>query len=228
MAFWGSFAAKLARHYRVIRFDARHAGASSFEGTFTLADVAGDAAALLEHLGIAPVLVVGHAWGGRVAQVFARDFPHLVRGMVICGTGGELPPVDTATIVAQQKAARAAGDREAWQAAFEALWFAPGYRERAPGKFSEIFDLLSTMKPRHQARWDARACPSASYWGKARVPARLFYGKWDKNGTPENGTDLAAKLDCELTLFDDAGHFLVREKEDEMIAGIEAFAGSLT
>ena len=96
-----------------------------------------------------------------------------------------------------------------------------------PLRFDEIFESLSASSRGHQARWDTRVCPSSSYWGRVNIPARLYYGRWDKNGTPANGEDLAAKLDCPLTLYEDAGHFLVREKEDEIVAGIGAFVASL-
>jgi 3-oxoadipate enol-lactonase len=70
----------------VVRFDQRNAGATQADGSFSLLDIAADAAALLDYLKIERVIIAGHAWGGRVAQVFTRDYPHRVAGLVLCGT----------------------------------------------------------------------------------------------------------------------------------------------
>ena len=47
LTFWGSLASRLARRCRVLRFDQRNAGLSRYEGSFSLLDIAQDAAALL-------------------------------------------------------------------------------------------------------------------------------------------------------------------------------------
>ena len=83
-----------------MRLDQRNAGATRASGSFSLLDVAADAAALLDHLKIERAIVAGHAWGGRVAQVFARDYPHRVTGLVICGTGGQFPATVPPALVA--------------------------------------------------------------------------------------------------------------------------------
>lgn len=51
--------------------------------SYALPTVAEDVAALVEHLGRGPAVVVGHDWGGALAQVFTLRFPHLVKGLVL-------------------------------------------------------------------------------------------------------------------------------------------------
>mgnify|MGYP000102937590 CR=1 FL=1 len=67
LTFWGSWADRLATAFRVVRFDQRNAGETTFEGEFTLGDIAADMDRLMTHLDIDQAVVVGHAWGGRVA-----------------------------------------------------------------------------------------------------------------------------------------------------------------
>ena len=172
--FWGSLATRLAESGQVVRFDQRNAGETRYSGTFTLNDVAADAAALLELLNIDKVIIVGHAWGGRAAQVFARDYPHLVAAIVICATGGQFPPIDTATIDESVRTARKAGDRPAWERAFEARWCGVGFAARDPVRFAEISNLSWNASPNRDARWDPRVSPSPSYWGKAQMPCLLI------------------------------------------------------
>ena len=68
-----------SRGFRVIRFDNRDAGRSRWaEAAYTLDDMAADAAALLESLGIPAAHVVGASMGGFIAQLVALDHPDRV------------------------------------------------------------------------------------------------------------------------------------------------------
>lgn len=103
--------------YRVIRFDNRdvgksthlsHLGAPDIAGLmaalmsggearapYALDDMAADAAALLEALGIARAHIVGASMGGMIAQLFAINHPEKTRSLVsIMSTTGrrDLPP----------------------------------------------------------------------------------------------------------------------------------------
>ena len=56
---------------------------------FELEDAADDAAALVEHLGVGPVILVGYSMGGPLSLLFTRRHPHLVEGMVVEATALE-------------------------------------------------------------------------------------------------------------------------------------------
>lgn len=229
IAFWGSLATRLAESGRVIRFDQRNAGETRFVGDFTLNDVAADVASLLAALECEKVIAIGHAWGGRAAQVFARDYPHLVKALVICANGGQFPPRDTKQIDQRLREARVAGDRDAWERAYEARWCGAGFAARDPDRFREVADLGWNGTARRDARWNSSVSPSASYWGTATVPCLLIYGEEDKNGTPENAEDLLRRLpDAELLMLPGAGHFVIREQEDRVLDAITQFASKTT
>jgi 3-oxoadipate enol-lactonase len=73
--------------YRVLAMDLRGHGRGLRTGeAFRLTDCADDAAALLAHLGIPPVLAVGYSMGGPVTQLLARRHPERVAGFVLCAT----------------------------------------------------------------------------------------------------------------------------------------------
>jgi pimeloyl-ACP methyl ester carboxylesterase len=107
----------IQRGHRVIRFDNRDVGRSTrlvragmpdmaraaeaffagqpVDAPYTLSDMAGDAAGLLDALGIPAAHVVGASLGGMIAQTLAIERPRRVRSLVsIMSTTGrsELPP----------------------------------------------------------------------------------------------------------------------------------------
>lgn len=232
LQFWDGVADGLAEQGTVVRMDQRNVGASRAQGPFSLLDVAADAAALLDHLQIERAIVVGHAWGGRVAQVFARDHPHRVAGLVICGTGGQFPATVPARVLQALRETGRARDRARWELALEAAYCAKGFASREPAAFRALCDLqwsqLESQAERAAASWDMRIAPSSSYWGTAQAPALLIYGTEDGNGTAENAHDLAARLPgARLHFIEQAGHFAIREQPRQVLALLREFAASL-
>lgn len=89
-ASWAPQIPALSERYRVIAFDNRGAGRTTQpEGPYSIPQMAADAAALLDHLGIQSAHIVGASMGGMIAQEFALRYPRRVRGLVLaCTTPG--------------------------------------------------------------------------------------------------------------------------------------------
>ncbi len=75
--------AALKSRYRCIAPDCRGHGASSYNGTFTVEDVAADHKAVLDHLGIDSCHVVGLSMGGPILLNMNTRWPKLFRSLVI-------------------------------------------------------------------------------------------------------------------------------------------------
>jgi pimeloyl-ACP methyl ester carboxylesterase len=76
--------AALADRYRLIRYRRRgFAGSAEMSGAFSIEQQAQDALALLTHLGVERVHVVGHSYGGVIGIQLAIDAPSLVRSLVV-------------------------------------------------------------------------------------------------------------------------------------------------
>ena len=83
----GAYVALAAAGYRVLAIDHRGHGRGLRALTpFRLTDCAGDAAAALRVLDVAPAIVAGYSMGGAIAQLMARDHADVVSGLVLSGT----------------------------------------------------------------------------------------------------------------------------------------------
>jgi pimeloyl-ACP methyl ester carboxylesterase len=70
--------------HRVVAMDLRGHGRSPVPpGGYRPADLAGDLAALIDRLGLAPVVAVGHSMGAQVVTVLAVEHPALVTSLVV-------------------------------------------------------------------------------------------------------------------------------------------------
>jgi 3-oxoadipate enol-lactonase len=84
---WASLLPALTNRFQVITFDARGAGRSSAPpGPYTTRQLADDAAAVLDRVGIARAHVVGLSLGGMIAQELALARPDRVDRLVLVAT----------------------------------------------------------------------------------------------------------------------------------------------
>jgi pimeloyl-ACP methyl ester carboxylesterase len=87
MALWGELAVGLAREFSVIAFDPRGVGASSdAPWRHSTRDMARDAVALLDALGVARAHVFGLSLGGMVASWMASESGERVARLVLAST----------------------------------------------------------------------------------------------------------------------------------------------
>lgn len=114
---WSLAIPALAGRFRVVAPDLRGHGRGLATRRFCADECADDLAAIVEAMELGPVIVTGYSLGGVVAQVFARRYPHLVKGMVLCATAssfqmpaarGLLRVVDWAARRAPERLRRAA------------------------------------------------------------------------------------------------------------------------
>src|SRR5262245_16594799 len=86
-AMWAEPQKTLAVRHRVIAIDARGFGKSDLtSGPLTMERIADDAAAVMDHLGLARAVIVGCSMGGYAAFAFARRHAARLRGLVLVDT----------------------------------------------------------------------------------------------------------------------------------------------
>jgi pimeloyl-ACP methyl ester carboxylesterase len=210
----------VAAGFTSIRPDPRGIGQSSgpMDG-LTLHDLAADAALVIEALGGAPVIVVGHAFGQRVGRTLAADRPGLVRAMAMVAAGGKAPmkPGAAEALMGCFRLDRPDAERMA-DVAF--AFFAPG---------NDAGVWRGGWHPEAATAQIAatRATPVEGWWNAgSTTPLLVIQGLQDTVAPPENGRLMAAELGdrVELLDIDGAGHALLPEQPEKIAAAIVAFA----
>lgn len=93
---WTAQMPAFAGHYRVLAPSLRHFWPEAWDGTgngYEIAQHAEDIAALIRHLDVGPVHLLGHSRGGHVCFRVAQHHPELIRTLILAEPGGQLDPV---------------------------------------------------------------------------------------------------------------------------------------
>jgi pimeloyl-ACP methyl ester carboxylesterase len=215
---------------RFVRFDARGLGRTgATNGPYNLKTLAEDGLGLMDHLHLARPIVLAHAFGGRVAQVFTRDHPGRVRALILCGTGGLYPPLPPMPGEAPAAGTESLESRvERGLARFYGSQFRERHPERAAVIISALKSQLANPRPAVPGALDPlfQMEPAESYWGMIAesIPTLLIYGTEDRFGHEKNARDLAGRIKrARLVFIEGAGHMAIQEEPEQVAAAITDF-----
>ncbi len=220
--FWGEpFLAALAGDLDVIAFDHRGIGGSSASaGPFSIADLADDAAALLDALGIASAHVAGTSMGGMIAQELALRHPARVRTLSLICTyaGGPGSVITDRAVFGRYLDAIRSGDVEQVAQTGFAINVGPAARERK-GMYRTYRSLaFAGPAPRAVVVEQARATAThdaSGRLGALRVPTTIIHGDQDQMLDVANARQIAQLIPhARLELLPGAGHVLWLEQPE--------------
>ncbi len=230
---------QLAGRATVIYYDHRGNGRSArpadYAAEMTLEQLVADVVGLLDELGHDRATVLGHSYGGFLAQLVAAAHPDRLRGLILANTvpAFDYQPAPSGTD--EQLAAFGAAfsgpvaDDAAWRQTWSTIW--PMYFHR--------FDADEA------ARVDAGTHYVADAWNTAagllatfntleqlpsiEVPTLVVSGRHDFITPPGPGGERIDALlpNSELAIFEDSGHYPFVEEESAFFARLEAFLDSV-
>ena len=213
------FDGPLPQAFEVLAYDQRGLGQSAKPSvSYSMADYADDAAALLDALGWSSVPVMGVSFGGMVAQELALRHPQLVSRMVLActssgGQGGASYPLHELEALDEQ--ARAERHLELADTRRHETW-----RSEHPEKWQALLDMAMAARrgDRDQGgaarQLDARAGHNTfSRLGDISVPVLLAGGRYDGIAPVANMEALHEQIpDSQLQLYSGGHLFLAQDK----------------
>jgi len=231
---WELVRPELARRYRLVLVDNRDAGESSEAGTaYGLGDMAADALAVMDHLGIERFHVLGASMGGAIAQHLALQAPVRVASLVLASTWGRTD----AFLAAVLGSWRAQVEKLApevflagvmpWAFTYRALQ-APS-RELAAFQEARAQGPLLKSVAAYQRQIDAcLAHDVLDVLPLLRTPALLMVGEDDILTPPRYARAVAASLaSAEVTLVPASGHACFLETPKAFSDRVLRFLGRL-
>ncbi len=146
LRFWDPQMAALLAHFRVVRYDSRGHGASAApEGPYTIAQLGGDALAILYALAIEKAHWLGLSMGSMTGQWLLAHAGNRFGRAVLASTAAQIP-------TAEMWNARISTVEEAGMGAIAVSaagrWFTQGFRDTHPEKVDPIMEMVRKTPPR--------------------------------------------------------------------------------
>lgn len=220
----------LAQGHPVLRYDQRgHGGSDTPAGSYGMAELADDAARLIDELGLAPVVWIGLSMGGMVGQELALRHPGHVAALVLANTTSGYPPEAQAGWAQRIEGIRSGGLEAIVDGALQ-RWFHAAFRAEHPGVV---------------ALWRQRvlACREAGYIAcceaisqidtterlhRIAQPTLVIAGALDAGTPPAMAERIAARIPgAVLTVLPGASHLSVLEQPQAFMACLDGWLARL-
>jgi 3-oxoadipate enol-lactonase/4-carboxymuconolactone decarboxylase len=190
---WDPVLPRLMRHFRVIRFDMRGHGASDApEGGYTMEQLAGDLAAVVQAAGLEKFHYCGVSLGGMVGMAYAQRPDHRVDKLVLSNTAVQFPPdVWSARIENVERAGMTAIEQ-----AVLGRFFTPGFLALDDPRVDRVRETLLSIEPHGYAGCCAAIRDMRILDGLAliKVPTLVLTGLHDQSTPPARGEEIAAAI----------------------------------
>ena len=187
---WGALVPLLAGR-RLIRYDARgHGSARATPVPVSFRFLADDVAALLDRLAVDRAHLVGHSWGGQIAQRCALDHPDRLRRLsLVCTRSAPFPPFHT-TAVSLRTTGRPDPETTVQR------WLSPTALEQRHGIADQVRGWL------HEASlpsWAAALELIAGFdvldqLAQIPIPVDVICAEFDQVASPEHMAEMHARL----------------------------------
>ncbi|MEY4751720.1 MAG: 3-oxoadipate enol-lactonase [Pseudomonadota bacterium] len=230
---WDALANQLALDHRVVCYDQRGHGASDCPpGPYSIADLAADAARVIEHAGgsaTAPVVFIGLSLGGMVGQQLALSRPELLRGLVLANTSAAYP-ASARAVWNERMAAVQAGGLEAVADGALQRWFHEGFRAVHAAKVARWRRRIVSQNPEGYLACCAaiRELDLAEQIRHIRLPSLVIAGELDMSTPPAMGEAIAQQIaGAQYVLIKRASHLSVLEQPLAFSNLVREFLASL-
>ena len=174
----------------------------------TLSTLAEDVAAVITGLGGGPAVIVGHAYGNRIARMTATNHPELVDSLVLLACGGFIPVTEEMG-AAMRTIFDARNPQDVRLDAVGGAFFAPG---NDPSVWADGWHG-SLARSQEQA---TVSTPVGEWWAGGEAPMLAVQPADDRLAVPANADALVEAVGdrVEVVVIPNAGHALLPEQPE--------------
>jgi pimeloyl-ACP methyl ester carboxylesterase len=230
---WGLQSRWFAHHgYGVLAVDLPGHGRSSGPALTSVEEMADWLLALLDALGVRKPLLAGHSMGSLVALEAAYRAPARVRALAMLGTTYPMKVSDALLATARDDEEAAIDMVNIWShSSIAHKPSSPGPGFSVMGGARRLMQRMSALNPDQLFYTDFSACNAYANGEAAaasvRCPALFIFGSKDMMTPPRSTKVLTGTIAHGKVVQVDAGHSLMSEQPDAVLAALDAFALSL-
>lgn len=226
---WQPQLQRLGEHFTLLRYDTRgHGGTSAPAAPYTLEQLADDAQALLQHLGMERTHWLGLSMGGMVGQMLAIRHPQLLHRVVLADTTGQVPSAGAQMWADRVRIARSEGMAALVQPTLS-RWFTDPYRAAQP----ELMARIGAMIHHTPLEGYAGCCAAIASTNtlaalqQLRAPALVIVGEQDQATPPAAAQALAQHWPgARLQVLPGAAHLSNIEQAEAFNDAVLGFLGA--
>jgi aminoacrylate hydrolase len=233
---WGPQIERFAESHYLILPDQRGTGQSTrADDGHTTQQLAADMAALVEHLAVGPVHVVGSSTGGAIGQYQALNHPHTVRSLTISSSFARFDAFTRREFEVRRKMA-VEWDRPSLFSGYALFLFSPRYTREHPERVAAWIERATAHPTRPGDREIAlkridmiMAHDALSRLGEIRRPTLVLCGRHNFCTPLPLSEEIALAVPgAEFVVFEDTGELIELEKEKEFFEVVSSFIGRHT
>jgi 3-oxoadipate enol-lactonase len=220
---WAPQVSEVRKKLRVLRYDMRGHGQSSFTpGPYSIEQLGKDVIALLDALDLDRVNFCGLSMGGMIGMWLGANAPERLNRLVLCNTAAKIGTSEVWN--ARIEAVRKDGVKSVASAVIE-RWFSAAFREKAPAKVASTLKMLEESNPEGYAACCAavRDFDFRKQVGRIQIPVLVIAGAHDPSTPPADGRFLAEQIPGARYAELDAAHLSNIEDQDRFNREVIAF-----
>lgn len=229
---WEPFTKLLKKQFRVIAIDLPGHGISEVKGeVHTMAFLADTAKAVLDELGIARCVVVGHSMGGYVALEMMNKYPDTLSGMVLLNSTPNPDSAEKKEMRRREIALVDENKKEFLARNASSKGFAPDNRVRFRDEIEDLYEqailteddgikaVLRGMSERRDMNEAMRT---------SKVPQLMILGRADEHIPLETAQKLIeAQPQAEVVWMENSGHMSYIEEPEACASAIATFVNKV-
>jgi 3-oxoadipate enol-lactonase len=219
----------LSQKYRTIVLDNRGVGRSEVPaGPYSIAQMASDAAAVLNAARVNTAHIFGVSMGGMIAQEFALQYPNKVRSLILgCTAAGGPQAVRAEQEVLQVLMTRGQNPEEFAKAISPFIYDRGTSAERIEEDTALRRKWYPAAEPYFAQLQAIVAWEAYSRIAQISAPTLVIHGENDRLVPPENGRMIAARIPgAKLVTIPGASHIFSTDQPDMAHAAVLDFLGA--